>query len=137
MDNFFKPENYNITPIPKFDDPYVIQDSSKSLNSKEDSIDFKDFIKLDENMTVEQAIEKLSSFHKTSSGNILKAFSDLQIASNKKDVIVTFTRSVNNSTPCISMRMTNRKNEEAFSSDKIEIFTLIDMHTGQPMQHIS
>ena len=99
---------------------------------KENSIEkqnFIDFIKLDlgKKISPQEAIQKITDFHKVSSENVKKAFSNLGNA--KEGSTVSFEESVNNGTPCIVVRIYDT-NGAYVSNSKI------DKWTGQPMETV-
>ena len=92
-------------------------------------ITFRNFIKLNEKLTIDEAIEKLSSFHNnTNPQNILNAFLNLRDAKKNNEGTIIFEEGVRNGSSCISMRHYN--NNGGFISN-----SLIDEETGQPMTH--
>jgi len=96
-------------------------------NFDEISKSFKEFIKLDQPMSPQEAIEKLSAFHKTSAENILVAFPNLKFSLEKPEEgeTIKFEETVNSGYPCISIKTYN-KNGEFIRSE------LINEFTGQP-----
>ena len=83
---------------------------------------FKELIPLGEKMSPEEAIEKLSAFHKTSAENILDAFMNLR---DFKNGTVEFRKSVNSGYPCIVMEGCDKDGKFSWNH-------LIDEHSGQP-----
>ena len=92
---------------------------------------FRDTVTDGEKLTVDQAIDKLVSFHKGSSvRTVLDAFLNLKNVYEREDVVVIFSKGVNQSADCISMTCQNKDGSWISNS-------LIFAFTGQPMQHAS
>ena len=84
---------------------------------------FKDFIPLDQKMSPQEAIEKLSSFHNnTSPENVIAAFTGLR---EFEEGTVEFRDSVNSGYPCIIMEGCDNDGKRKWSH-------LIDKNSGQP-----
>ena len=95
---------------------------------KEKFPNFEDVIELDKKLTKEQAIEKLSSFHKASSEAILNAFFNLK-KFNDNEGKITFEKGISNASPCIDMVCRDKDGRFLSSS-------LVNKNTGQPIMHV-
>lgn len=85
---------------------------------------FSDFVKIGEVLTVDQAIEKLVSFHKLDPENILNEF--VSLSDGKEGNTVVFKNSMSKKmASCFSMEVFN-KNGNLIGD------YLIDKDTGQP-----
>ncbi len=92
---------------------------------------FKDFISpLRERSTIEQAVEKLSQFHKTAPQNVLDAFSNLASAMSEKENKAQFDESINVGNPCMKVVCYDKDGKWLSTS-------LINDATGQPIPHVS
>ena len=90
----------------------------------------EDFIEFDKEVTSEEAVKMLCNFHKVDPRNVLDAFPELNNFKKEDGSVIIFTKTVNGSVPCISMRGYDKEKKFKFSS-------LINENTGHPMEHVS
>ncbi|MFA5954908.1 MAG: hypothetical protein WC817_05270 [Patescibacteria group bacterium] len=95
------------------------------MGETETSRNFIDAITLDRELSAEDAIGQIASFHGTSAENIRASFFHL---SNFEKGTITFERSVNGGHPCVGM---TGKGEDGKTW-----YELIDKYTGQPMPFV-
>lgn len=88
---------------------------------------FNEFIELNKEMSIDDAISKLIIFHKSNHENVLKAFMNLR---NFTEGMIRFRESVNSSNPCIVMEGLDSRGQRVRSE-------LIDLYTGQPQMRCS
>lgn len=103
-------------------------DAVAAVLAEEPKGNFDAFIEINKPMTPQEAIQKLATFHRASTGAVLNAFFHLR--NLREATTVMFTRSVNQSEHTISM--------EGRKADGTPVwYSHIDRFTGQPMQHAS
>jgi len=83
---------------------------------------FHEYIPLNQELTIDEAIRKLAYYHNSNRENVLAAFMNLR---NFTEGTVEFRESVNSGYPCIVM-------EGKDSNGKFSWNHLIDMYTGNP-----
>lgn len=101
----------------------------ETKNDKKEKVDFVNFVELNKQMTVLEAVKILAEFHGTSDQNVLNAFMNLRNDMDKEGYTAVFQNSINNSTSCLSV-VVNGPDGHQVSSSKM------DKYTGQPMAHI-
>jgi len=93
----------------------------------ESQINFEKFIPLGQEMTPQEAIEKLAEFHHASPESVAAAFMNLDGFTEGK---VEFRESVNSGRPCIIMEGKNTEGRHVWDH-------LINYVTGQPQTRTS
>lgn len=93
-------------------------------NLQENIKNFGSVIELDKPISNQEAIQKLMQFHNVPAENILKAFGNLQ---NHPNCTVILRKGISNGSECISMN--------GYDNDKWLWNELIDIHSGQPIEH--
>ena len=96
-------------------------------NSIENQKNFRDYITIGQKMSPQEAIERLSAFHKANPESVLAAFMNLR---GFEEGTVEFRESVNGGRSCIVME--GLDNDGKFSWNH-----LIDEITGQPQTRTS
>lgn len=116
------------SPAAKPDIAVASHDAVQAALTKEPKKDFDECIEIDKPMTPQEAIQQLATFHNRREETILSAFPNLKNLDGA--TTVSFTKTVNQSTGCISMEGWRADGSRTWNS-------YINRFTGQPMNHAS
>jgi len=108
----------------------LIENVKDTPNSREEALrNFIEFIKIGHSYPIEEAIDIMATFHRTTKERILRAFTGLGLPEYQGGTVV-FRESINGGHPCLGMTIRDKDGHLASNWDH-----LLDRYTGQPQNH--